>query len=90
MNKWSIKKARRVGVSADGFAMKLEDQQGMRHRRRKLTDKQVLEIRREYDSGFRGRGRSSFWGLSEDYYNQIGRRKAWGSLDEQQLGKGKH
>lgn len=53
---------------------------GMRARRRKLTDQQVLEIRRRYGAGERSVNLAQEFGVHRDYIPQIVKGKAWSCL----------
>jgi YesN/AraC family two-component response regulator len=57
-----------------------ENSRGEKNRRSKLTQKQVIQIRREYREGLRGKLNAHKFNISANYYNQIGRGWAWSWL----------
>jgi hypothetical protein len=63
--------------------MFLENTAGMNSRRRILDEDQVKQIRKEYDSGLRGKERAWIYKISPRTYDQIGRRLRWKSLPEE-------
>lgn len=56
---------------------------GERHPTSKLGSEEILAIRREYDSGKRGKDRGAKWGISANHFNMIGRRQSWRHLAEE-------
>lgn len=64
------------------MAVFFESTRGEESRNSKLTEQQVLNIRREYDDGLRGAKYAARYNICPATYNRIGRRQAWTSVPE--------
>ena len=63
---------------------------GMRSRRRKLTDQQVLEIRRRHGAGERSADLAHEFGVCREYIPQIVSGKAWNCLPLVAVSEARH